>query len=410
MSHIFISYSKKNKIYARALADHLEAKGFKVWIDDEIDYGEVWERKMFSAIDDCAAFVVIMTPEAYKSDWVLRECEYASRKKKPQFPLLLDGEEFPRYMTHQWLDVRDRQLPSEEFLSTLARYALRGTEQDHMVSVINTLYREKNDLLTKRAFLQDELDELVSKSIDLSTPPPTFNLPLLEWCYIPAGKVTIEGIVCTVDAFWLAKYPVTYAQYEAFVKDNGYDEKKYWTDFAWNWKRATQTTRPGFWENSKWHVHNHPLTGVSWYEAIAFTKWLSEKMSWDVRLPNEKQWQWAAQGDDGRTYPWGNIFDSKRCNFRSDEIAPVDKYPSGVSPFGVIDMTGNVREMCLTVYKQPYDAEEDNRANLEINRVLRGGSWRDADMTALRVDVRASIDSGSRGSTHGFRVCAIHSS
>ena len=80
MSHIFISYSKKNKDYARAFADHLEVNGFDVWIDDEIDYGDAWEHKMFKAINDSAAFVVIMTPGAYESRWVINECNHAETR------------------------------------------------------------------------------------------------------------------------------------------------------------------------------------------------------------------------------------------------------------------------------------------------------------------------------------------
>lgn len=129
MSHIFISYSKKNKRYARKLADHLITSGFDVWIDDRIDYGENWERVIFQAIDACKVFVVIMTPESYESDWVLRECQYADRRKKPQYPLLLDGEGFPRYITTQWADVRDESLPPEEFLGELAEHAPRKAAQ-----------------------------------------------------------------------------------------------------------------------------------------------------------------------------------------------------------------------------------------------------------------------------------------
>ena len=95
MSHIFISYSKKNRDYARQLADKLLELGFDVWIDDRIDYGENWEREIFKAIDGCSAFVVLMTPESYESDWVLRECQYADKRKKPQFPCAAGWRRIP---------------------------------------------------------------------------------------------------------------------------------------------------------------------------------------------------------------------------------------------------------------------------------------------------------------------------
>lgn len=129
MSHVFISYSKKNREYARAIADKLLDEGFNVWIDDRIDYGENWERVIFKAIDDCAAFIVLMTPQSYESIWVQRECHYAEKRGKPPFPVLVDGvEEFPRYGLTQYVDVRGGVLPPADFYERLARFAPRSSD------------------------------------------------------------------------------------------------------------------------------------------------------------------------------------------------------------------------------------------------------------------------------------------
>src|SRR5262245_39492281 len=125
MSHVFISYSRQNQDYAHKLAEKLQQEGFEVWIDDRIDYGDTWERVIFKAIDDCAAFLVIMTPQSYESDWVLRECQYADKRKRPQFPVLLEGEEFPRYVSTQYADVRSDKLPPDDFYQRLAKFAPR---------------------------------------------------------------------------------------------------------------------------------------------------------------------------------------------------------------------------------------------------------------------------------------------
>jgi uncharacterized surface protein with fasciclin (FAS1) repeats/uncharacterized protein YraI len=122
MSHIFISYSKKNRAQARRLADELLRRGYDVWIDDRIDYGQSWERVIFQAIQDCGAFVVLMTPESYDSDWVLREIQYADRRSKPQFPILIAGEIFPRYGPTQVVDLSDGRLPPEDFYEDLNQH------------------------------------------------------------------------------------------------------------------------------------------------------------------------------------------------------------------------------------------------------------------------------------------------
>jgi formylglycine-generating enzyme required for sulfatase activity len=386
MSHIFISYSKKNKDYARAFADHLEANGFDVWIDDEIDYGDSWERKMFKAIDDCVAFVVIMTPEAYESDWVLRECEYASRRNKPQFPVLRDGEEFPRYMTHQWLDVRDGRMPPEDFFVRLAKSITRKSTQS---------------------------ENSTNMKVQQPPAPPTFNLALLEWCEIPAGNVTIEGVACDVSTFWMAKYPVTYAQYEQFIQDDGYGRREYWTDAGRTWLgnlAATSMVAPGFWNLSKWHINNHPVNGVSWYEAYAFTRWLSVKLHSTIKLPTESQWQRAAQGDDRRIFPWGNEFNNSKINTGESEIGkttPVSQYPDSASPFSVMDMSGNVWEWCLSRGANPYHFPEDNAIEGENVRVIRGGSFFNLQHDA-RVTYRNVYSPGNRNSYLGFRVVCVN--
>jgi hypothetical protein len=125
MAHVFISYSKHNKAYARRLADHLIASGFDVWIDDRIDYGSLWADVIQQAIDNCAALVVIMTPESRDSQWVQTECEYAAQKGKQAFPLLLDGEVFFRYVSVQYVSVMDGSLPPDAFLDEVAEHAPR---------------------------------------------------------------------------------------------------------------------------------------------------------------------------------------------------------------------------------------------------------------------------------------------
>ena len=107
MSHIFISYSHKDSDYAHRLAEALEKKGISVWIDDRIDYGTQWPRVIQEYLDDCLAFIVIMTPRSFQSDWVQNELSRAKRKRKPIFPLLLEGDEpWLSVEATQYVDVR----------------------------------------------------------------------------------------------------------------------------------------------------------------------------------------------------------------------------------------------------------------------------------------------------------------
>lgn len=129
MSHVFISYSKKDRKYARRLADHLLDEGFDVWIDDRIDYGKNWWKIIVQAIRDCAAFIVVLTPDSEASDWVQREVTLAEQWKRPILPLLLAGENWPLFVLTQYADVRDGQLPPPDFVADLAEYAVRNERQ-----------------------------------------------------------------------------------------------------------------------------------------------------------------------------------------------------------------------------------------------------------------------------------------
>lgn len=190
----------------------------------------------------------------------------------------------------------------------------------------------------------------------------------------------------------ISKYPITNAQYARFIETGGYNERRWWTETGWDARLkglvldyskgegvATDTpwTEPRFWNDSKWNGANYPVVGVTWYEAVAFCQWLSEVSGENIMLPTEEQWQYAAQGDDGRTYPWGNEWDCTRCNnsvepCQSDGTTPVQQYEGkGDSPFGVVDMSGNVWEWCLTDYDQ-----KTNDLNSDTQyRVIHGGGW-----------------------------------
>jgi hypothetical protein len=214
--------------------------------------------------------------------------------------------------------------------------------------------------------------ELTRRTLQIIPPP-------FEWIEIPAGWVSLEpggyipkgrALPFNVPSFMIAKYPITNAQYAPFMAAGGYTNKAYWTEAGWaqrlkggdfdvNWKwveTGKAWTAPTFWNDAKWNGDEQPVVGVSWYEAIAFSHWLNSTLKPEnnllVTVPTEQQWQRAAQSDDKRLYPWGNDFDPKRCNIADSNIGkttPVRQYQGkGDSPYGVLDMAGNVWEWCLT--------------------------------------------------------------
>lgn len=124
MKHIFLSYSHTDGAYVRHLASELEDRGFSVWLDERIDAGAKWPHVIAQQLDACAAFIVVMTPRAYESDWVQNELARAKRKDKPVFPLLLEGDEpWLSVEVTQYVDVRGGTLPAVTFYEQLAQVA-----------------------------------------------------------------------------------------------------------------------------------------------------------------------------------------------------------------------------------------------------------------------------------------------
>jgi len=165
----------------------------------------------------------------------------------------------------------------------------------------------------------------------------------------------------------MAKTPVTNAQYAIFVRSAGYEPPDHW-----------QNRQPLSWKQ------DHPVVNVSWEDAVAYCEWLSEVAGRTYRLPTEVEWEKAARGKDGRIYPWGNYWNKKLCNTKDsgiDDTSPLGAYPDGASPYGLLDMVGNVWEWCTTKWGKPYpyDVEEDEWAGEyfqgDARRVLRGGAF-----------------------------------
>jgi formylglycine-generating enzyme required for sulfatase activity len=151
---------------------------------------------------------------------------------------------------------------------------------------------------------------------------------------------------------------------------------------------------------------------VSWYEAVAFCRWLSERLGFEVSLPTEAQWERAARHTDGRSYPWGEAADAgARANVNESGIgstSAVGLFPQGEAQCGALDMAGNVWEWCrtkMTKDYQDYELKVDNDLEGNEIRVLRGGAWDDLNVGAYCWD-RYRTQPDNRIRYVGFRAVA----
>ncbi len=165
MSHVFISYSHKDRDYCRTLTSYLLSKGFDVWIDDRIDYGTDWLNTIIEAVQECAAFIVVMTPASKNSHWVRLEVSWAIHWNKPIFPLLRAGENWPIFFLTEYVDVTDGSLPDERFIASLTKqtspHRQRGIKVTKIPHVHAFTHRKLDDLIPKDLFPKGENMEVL---------------------------------------------------------------------------------------------------------------------------------------------------------------------------------------------------------------------------------------------------------
>lgn len=243
---------------------------------------------------------------------------------------------------------------------------------------------------------------LSKKKEDTGTVPPE-NVPQIKWVSIPAGSFLMGDIfrggnankrpVHTVylNSYSISMYEVTFDQYDMFCDATGRSKP---SDYGWGRGRR-------------------PVINVSWQDAKAFCDWLSLKTGQTIRLPTEAQWEKAARGTDQRKYPWGNGDpNSSLANYNVNvgKTMLVGSYPSGVSPYGVHDMAGNVWEWCLDWYDSGYysvsPGSNPQGPSSGKYRVLRSGAWNQGP-TNIRCAFRGYGLAEVGDNNEGFRCVRI---
>lgn len=202
-----------------------------------------------------------------------------------------------------------------------------------------------------------------------------------------------------LEAFFIDRCAVTNAQYRHFLAAGGYQRQEWWSPAGWRWRLASGRTSPAFWPRGEPALDQHPVVGITWYEADAYARSLGK------RLPSEAEWERAARGTRAWRYPWGNHFELGRCNCadfwlkreirtyhdwyahfflqrpwrRHTLTTPVDAFAAGATCEGVFNMGGNVWEWCADFYAEDYYARSPHAnpqgAGQGGERVCRGGSF-----------------------------------
>ena len=208
----------------------------------------------------------------------------------------------------------------------------------------------------------------------------------------------LQGTV-EVPTFFIGRYEVTVAQFAIFVDATGF--------------RVSEQTLQA--------PPSHPVSSVSWPDALAYCRWLDATLresaaappalnrvlrdGWRVTLPTEAEWEKAARGADARNYPWGSEPRRDRANYQGQGTTPVGTYSCPECPFGLLDMSGNVWELTRSPYQPyPYDSTDDgNDLDAPALWVMRGGSFAEPEQN-VRAATRGGSDPGARRPFIGFRV------
>jgi hypothetical protein len=321
---IFVSHhhSPEEDSFTVRLVSDLEAAGADVWVDVVGVGAADFQERTNQALDSCEWLVLVLTPAALASPWVRTEVDAAIR-------LMMQGR------MRGIIQLLAQPVAQERIPPTWGTYAHFDAIRDYAAALNLTLH------------------ELGLRSVSTTIPSDRFPLSLTQLgyegrviggvevilpplCNIPVGPFLMGSDPkkdkdadtdrelpqhsVTLAAFQLGTYPVTVAEYACFVR------ARYWQPKTWQ---------------KQLRMLDRPVVNVTWREAVAYAKWLSECTGQPWRLPNEAEWEKAARGTDGRISPLGDDFDASRCNTKESDqgmTTPVGGYPTGASSYGAQDM------------------------------------------------------------------------
>jgi len=400
---IFISYRRAD---SKDVVDRIRDRLITAYDADavfrdieSIPLGHNFSDILDEAASTCNVMLVVIGPE-----WAgITDAEGNKR--------LFDPGDFTRIEVETGLAHRDILV-----IPVLVKNALMPAPQDVPDSLRDLLFCNASTVQSDPYFNQDMQRLIQGVNSSVGTAPINIQYFEPETINIPAGPFLMgsnarAGISShetpqheiNLPDYRFGKYPVTNAQYEEFVRDT---HRSVAPEMGWDGLKVP----PG--------LEKLPVVSVTFYDALAYCQWLSEKTHRSYSIPNEAQWEKAARGNDQRIYPWGDKIDLNRCNHDQAEVASVNAYPAQ-SEYGCFDLVGNVRQWTCTLWGEKriapdpdfsYPWEEDGRNNLDasrqIRRVVRGSSMKDR-IEFLRCSARrgtAPSEVGLPGALQGFRI------
>ena len=408
MTQVFISYSRKDLSFIERLAADLKSAGIDVWYDvTRIAGGARWRSEIENALRHSQYVIVVLSPDSIVSEWVEREFLFSSNLKRNIIPLMYRACEVPlNYVDLNYIDVQGenyrrnfdellKALGIGEAASTLpaslsmAPSVKRPTRSLAIMGGVAVLAGLSLGSLVLKGWLAPEPTP-TAETIPTWTSSPTTvpasatPAPLeiadaqgITMVLVPAGKFILGSNLgnfnerpvheVELDAFYMDLYEVTNATYQACV-DTG------------------ECTPPGinslggfltnYYDDTQYA--EYPVVYVNWFQARTYCEWR------DAQLPSEAQWEKAARGTEGFTYPWGPYLTCNRANYAGciNLTSEVGSFPDGVSPYGVHDLAGNVWEWVADWYSDTYYQTSPFPSNPlgPVDgqfRGLRGGSFVD---------------------------------
>ena len=266
----------------------------------------------------------------------------------------------------------------------------------YLLSILHNHMHIESMLYTKKSLLLDKSYKSYEKSFNtdihfIKIDEGEFYQGTKEGEYLISFDNEKPLFKTKVKSFYMADIPVTNRIYMQFIKENAYNEKKYWCDDGWEFIKKYNINYPLYWQkiNTNWYYKlsnnlydyklinlNEPVCHISWYEAKAVTKWLGG------RLPTEAEWEYVATNNGTTKYPWGNIMKKEYCNINySNNLSHVNNYFEGATKHGIKQMIGNIWEWCEDI-TYPYNGfcidpiyREFSYPYFGFKKNLRGGSW-----------------------------------